>query len=228
MTNKITILFTVLLLFICGRAWTESPEIAVTSNQTVNFGTYQANLKKQAVFTLKNRGHAELIIKRIRKTCGCSATVLGKKQLKPGEHTTLTVYIKKNSLEGPYSKVIYVESNSPQQRFLKLTLTGKAVPLLKVFPKKNLYMGTLKVDNSYNYSFKLATTRKDIKLKVKVLKNNFPINSELQKNAEGFILKLKVSPKLKNNFMHAIIELNIISPSGWDPVKIKLRGKSIR
>jgi hypothetical protein len=179
-------------------------------------------------FKLSNQGDIELKIKRIRKTCGCSATKLGKKTLKPGESTTLDAEIKANSISGPFSKAIYVESNDPKQRFLRLTLSGKAMPLLKIFPKKYIYMGTLKAGKSYKYSFKLEPTEKNVELKLQVKRANFPLKAELVRKDQHFEVKIETFLQKASPFLDAELEVKVIAPKGWPDVKLKLRGKAVQ
>lgn len=204
-----------------------SPIITLDGKKTADFGIFPANKKQSTTFIIKNTGDKDLKITKIRKTCGCSATKLSKKIIPPGQSATLIADIKENSIAGPFSKNIYVESNAKNFRFLRLTLSGKAVPLLQVFPKKFLYMGVLTPGKSSSYSFKLKATQADVKLKLMPSKANFPIQTSLKKlNAKEFLLKIIAVPKKFNQFLNAKIVVNVNSPEGWHPIEIKLMGKT--
>lgn len=204
-----------------------SPIIALDGKKIANFGTFPANKKQSATFVIKNTGDEDLKIRKIRKTCGCSATQLSKKIIPPGQSAILIADIKENSIAGPFSKNIYVESNAKNFRFLRLTLSGKAVPLLKVFPKKFLYLGVLTPGKSSSYSFKLKATQADVKLKLMPSKANFPIQTSLKKlNDKEFLLKVTASPEKINQFLNAKITVNVSLPKGWPPIEIKLMGKT--
>ncbi len=204
-----------------------SPMIAVKNNMIVDFGTFPANKKQSAAFEITNTGNKDLKITKIRKTCGCSATKLSKKVIPPGQSAILIADIKENSITGPFSKNIYVESNAKNFRFLRLTLSGKAVPLLQVFPKKFLYLGVLTPGKSNFYSFKFKATQADVKLKLMPSTANFSIQSSLKKiNAQEFSLTVIATPKKINQLLNTKIIVDINSPDGWPPIEIKLMGKT--
>ena len=222
---KYLVLYVVLFIFVNCAA---SPVIVLDGKKIADFGTFPANKKQSATFIIKNTGDKDLKIIKIRKTCGCSATKLSKKVILPGQSATLIADIKENSIAGPFSKNIYVESNAKNSRFLRLTLSGKAVPLLQVFPKKYLYMGTLTPGKPSSYSFKLKASQADVKLKLMPSKNNFPVQTSLKKlNDKEFLLKVIATSDKPDQILNARVIVNIISPEGWPPIEIKLMGKSI-
>ena len=205
-----------------------SPMIAVKNNKIADFGIFPANKKQSATFEINNTGDKPLKIAKIRKTCGCSATKLSTKVIQPGQSATLIAEIKENSITGPFSKNIYIESNAANFRFLRLTLSGKAVPLVKVFPKKFLYLGVLTPGESSSYSFKFKVTQPAVKLKLMPVKTNFPIQTSLKTiNSKEFLLTLTVIPKKLNQSLNGDILVNIISPKNWPPIEIKLMGRTV-
>lgn len=205
-----------------------SPIITLDGKKIADFGTFPANKKQSSIFIIKNTGDEDLKITKIRKTCGCSATKLSKDIIPPGQSATLIADIKENSIAGPFSKNIYVESNAKNSRFLRLTLSGKAVPLLQIFPKKYLYMGTLTSGKSNSYSFKLQSSQADVKLKLMPSNANFSVQTSLKKlNDKEFLLNVTATPDKPDQFLNAKIIINILSPEGWSPIEIKLIGKTI-
>lgn len=206
-----------------------SPMIALNGKKIADFGTFPANKKQSATFIIKNTGDKDLKITKIRKTCGCSATKLSRKIIPSGQSATLIADIKENSIAGPFSKNIYVESNAKNSRFLRLTLSGKAVPLLQVFPPKYLYMGTLTPGKSSSYSFKFKSSQTDVKLKLMPPKTNCPVQTSLKKlNDKEFSLTLIATPDKTNQFLSAKVIVNVVSPEGWQPIEIKLMGKTAK
>jgi uncharacterized protein DUF1573 len=222
---KCIILFLTLIVTVFNCA--ASPMIKLDGKKITDFGTFPANKKQSTTFVIKNTGDQDLKITKIRKTCGCSATKLSKEIIQPGQSATLIADIKENSIAGPFSKNIYVESNAKNFRFLRLTLSGKAVPLLQVFPKKFLYMGVLTSEKSSSYSFKFKATQADVKLRLMPSKANFPIQTSLKKlNDKEFSLTVTATPDKPNQFLNAKIFVNVSFPKGWSPIKIKLMGKT--
>lgn len=209
-----------------------APVIAVNGKATVDFNSYPANENRDTTFELTNRGDKPLRIGKIRNTCGCTENKLQKESLEPGAVSLLKATIKANSLSGPYSKVIYVESDDPQQRFLPLTLVGNAVPLIKVLPADNLYFGTLTIGKTYRYSFDLETTQNNVQAEIHSVNATFQMQAELNRKAEtekGFVLSLTVTPDAsagsQGNMISAVIKIKIVEPTGWLPIIISLRGR---
>ncbi len=213
-----------------------APAITVNGKTTVDFGSYPANESKVAKFQLTNQGDVPLHIGNIRKTCGCSEARIDKKLLSPGATTVFEATIKAESISGPYVKAIYVESDDPRQRFLRLTLAGNAVPLIKVLPRDNLYLGSLATGKNYHYSFNLDVTRNNVKTEIHSVKANFPIKTALQRKPEpekGYLLFVTVSPdasaseKEPSLDLNAEIKIKITEPAGWAPIKITLQGRRV-
>ena len=111
-----------------------NPKVTVEGSPSVDFGRYPAKNSKEAVFKIANRGGTPLKIVRIRKTCSCIEASCEKKQLEPEESAELRAVIAANSIRGPYSKTIYVETNDPEKRFLCLTVSGEAATVENAAP----------------------------------------------------------------------------------------------
>ena len=204
-----------------------APAMAIKDSNTIDFGTFPANKKQSATFIIKNIGDEPLKIIRVRKTCGCSANKLSRKIIPPGQSATLISDIIENSIRGSFRKSVYIESNASNFRFFQLTLSGNAVPLVQVLPKRFLHLGVLTPEKSKVYSFKLKATQEDVKLKLMPIKTNFPVIVSLkQVSDKEFLLKTKVTPKKSNHSLKAKIIVNIVSPRGWGAIEIQLMGET--
>lgn len=224
--------FAIPILILARSFAVATPVIAVNGNATVDFGSYPANERRVAVFELINRGNAPLRIGNIRKTCGCAETRLEKSLLLPGTATLLETEIKAASISGSYSKAIYVESNDPNQRFLRLTLAGNAVPLVKVMPRENLYFGSVAAGKASVYVFELATSRHGVIAAVDSVKADFPLQAVLRRKPDpetGYTLSVTVVPEVsacpQKTMLDAEITIIIAEPAGWPPIKITLQGR---
>jgi hypothetical protein len=227
MKRVISIFTGMLLIFFYSIALAGAPRITTTGKYIIDLGSFPANTTQQTVFEIVNSGDSELIIKNVRKTCGCSKTELSSNRIASGGKATLTVYINANSISGPFSKDVYVENNDPKQRFLRLTVSGKAVPLLKIQPKQYLYMGTLTPGNKYEYKFQLEASRDNVKLELAEHQTNFPVKAELKAvKPKVFVLTVSAEPDKPASRLSAEFEIKIKAPDGWDPLKIKLQGSS--
>ena len=101
----------VILMLLGAAAWA-GPTIAVDSD-TYEFGSVVEGYSVTHTFTLQNVGDEELVISRIRVSCGCTATQLATDHLAPGESVEFTVTVNTTGFSGLISKSIYVYSNDP-------------------------------------------------------------------------------------------------------------------
>lgn len=77
------------------------------------------------VFVFRNIGDSPLTIKKVRTTCGCTAALVSKKKLDPGERGEIKVTFNTKGYEGNVAKYIYVESNDPNQPQIQLMVSAE-------------------------------------------------------------------------------------------------------
>ncbi|NLR90261.1 MULTISPECIES: DUF1573 domain-containing protein [Flammeovirga] len=77
------------------------------------FGEMKALDKKSTAFKITNKGGNELIIRKVKASCGCTATKPQKTQLAPGESTTLDVTFTAGNYNRKVTKSITVITNDP-------------------------------------------------------------------------------------------------------------------
>ena len=89
-----------------------TPRISVSENNH-NFGT----VKEGSVLTLnldiKSIGDAELIISDVQTSCGCTAALLSKDKLKPGEKGNVRIELDTARMKGKKTRTIAIRSNDP-------------------------------------------------------------------------------------------------------------------
>lgn len=217
------ILKTALLLYGIS-AWA-APEIT-SDVKRIDFGTYPANIEKHHVFKLTNTGDDTLKILNIRQTCGCSKAELAIDELEPGKSTDLSLYIKAESVAGPYSKNVFVQTNDPKTRYLMLSLNGNSVPLVTVKPKDKIYAGTLKPSSEWKQEFILELTQNQVEFGTAQLEGH-PAEITLEKLSElqyKLTLSLTASSDTPERF-HLKLKLPIQSPANWKPIEITIMGR---
>jgi|Deesub1362A_J573_1020465.scaffolds.fasta_scaffold00453_23 hypothetical protein len=101
---------------------------------THDFGEVKEGEVVTHIFTFKNIGNEPLVIKRVRTTCGCTAALLSKKTLKPGEQGELQVKFNTRGYEGRISRYIYLETNDARQPKKQLTVRAD----IKVPPRPRI------------------------------------------------------------------------------------------
>lgn len=96
--------------------------------QTVyDFGTIGQNKKIEFEFEFTNNGKSDLLLHKIKATCGCTTVNPSKNIIKPGESSSLKAIFNSGTFSGKQSKYITVISNDPKQPEVRLRLTGNVV-----------------------------------------------------------------------------------------------------
>ncbi|MEE4198747.1 MAG: DUF1573 domain-containing protein [Bacteroidales bacterium] len=93
-----------------------------------NFGkipSAQKHIEKNFVF--KNTGKSDLVIHKIRTTCGCTTANPEKTVLQPGESSSFKAIFTPGSRKGMQRKSIYVISNDPANPEVRLMIRGEII-----------------------------------------------------------------------------------------------------
>ena len=102
---------------------TSPPDIDF-SEELWDFGTIKHGDVVTHVFEVKNLGGAELVISKVRPSCGCTAALLSSGEVPPGGTSQIEVTFKSSGFKGKISKYIYVESNDPDEPRTRLSITA--------------------------------------------------------------------------------------------------------
>ena len=89
-----------------------------------DFGTVKSGDPVNYDFVLKNTGKTDLIIRKIKASCGCTTATPSKSVLKPGESTGRSTSFRTAGYSGRQGKTITVITNDPRNSTLILRLTG--------------------------------------------------------------------------------------------------------
>jgi len=93
-----------------------------------SFGKINQGDKVTRVFKVENVGNADLVIQRVKSTCGCIVTSISSETIKPGEMAEIEVVFYSKLYHGTVTQSIYVESNDPQMPCKILTIFGEIRP----------------------------------------------------------------------------------------------------
>jgi len=99
------------------------------SEEEWDFGKIKEDERPVHIFTIKNIGREELIITRVRSSCGCAATMLSSDNLQPGKSAELKVTFNPTGYNGLVKKDIYIESNDPQLPMAKIKIIIEVEPI---------------------------------------------------------------------------------------------------
>ena len=104
------------------------PTISI-SEEEWDFGKIKEDERPVHIFTIKNIGKEELVISRVRSSCGCAATMLSSDNIQPGKSSELKVTFNPTGYNGLVKKDIYIESNDPQLPTTKVTIITEVEPI---------------------------------------------------------------------------------------------------
>lgn len=93
-------------------------------NTEFDFGTLKSGERIDHNFVFKNTGNSDLVIRRIRAACGCTATNPEKMVLKPGENSHITVTFNSRGQRGNQNRAITVITNDPKESSVVLRVRG--------------------------------------------------------------------------------------------------------
>lgn len=193
----------------------------------VDIGTFAANQTIQHKIPVENISDKILYLQKIRTSCTCADVKYLKAQLLPGESTALNITLKANSLSGPFTHTIYVETDNPKQRFMRFLLNGIAVPLLKISPERQLYIGTLQAGKKYEYKYELVPTNPKEKISLELIQPNLPdgTNIKLEKKTDKFLLTASITPQKDQKSISLNFTVKIKEPKDWADIKFTLNGR---
>jgi len=98
------------------------PAILLISEMEWDYGTVKLNNKPTHIFTITNGGDEELIIERVRVSCGCIKTSISTKNIKPGKSAELKATFDTTGYEGKVNKDVYIKSNDPLEPEKRISL----------------------------------------------------------------------------------------------------------
>jgi hypothetical protein len=117
-------------------AWSSAvvPAQAPQSNVSVqdpnvwDFGTAKTGAVLEHTFLLANDSALDLKIKDTTTSCGCTVSEIKKKQLKPGESTTISIKLDTKGYSGPVKQFVYVNTDSIEKPIMRFSVKANVVP----------------------------------------------------------------------------------------------------
>jgi len=100
-----------------------SPRISCKES-VYDFGRVEEGTFVLHTFLVKNSGDETLKILKVWTSCGCTAANTGKRELLPGDSTTIKVRFNTKGYRAKTTKAIFIKSNDPENSIFVLKLTG--------------------------------------------------------------------------------------------------------
>ncbi|MHC1707103.1 MAG: DUF1573 domain-containing protein [Bacteroidales bacterium] len=95
--------------------------------ESIDFGRIKTGSKFDYTYKFTNIGKSDLIIRKTKATCGCTATQPEKSILKPGESSQILVKFDSSGLKGEQHKTVFVYCNDPRYSTVALHFKGEVI-----------------------------------------------------------------------------------------------------
>ncbi len=92
-----------------------------------NFGTINEGEKREFDFVLTNSGKSDLIIRKVKASCGCTAVTPAETVIKPGKSTNIKTIFDSTGKPGKQNRTITVITNDPDNSTITLRVTGEVI-----------------------------------------------------------------------------------------------------
>lgn len=93
-------------------------------NTTFEFGTIKQGEVANHEFKFKNEGKSDLVIRKTKASCGCTAVNPPNTVIKPGESSSIKVSFNSAGKSGQQNKTITVTTNDPKNYSMLLSIKG--------------------------------------------------------------------------------------------------------
>jgi hypothetical protein len=191
----------------------EQAAAEITFDHTVHdFGDILNKSQNTCEFNFKNTGNSELVIGKIKRTCGCTVFELPKKNYAPGESGKIKVQYTASSVPGTSAKHLYVPSNARNNPRVELavkaniTLKVKAVPSALSFSldKENAGCPPINLSSTDGKPFNITN----------FYSTNETVTAEFDPNvaANKFVLHPKVDTEKLGKRLNGHISINLTHP----------------
>ncbi len=198
-------------------------ELLGIKNNTYDWGTVSPKESPlTADIKIKNTGDAELIIAKVKPSCGCTTAPLEKDRLMPGEETMMNVSLKVATSTGQVQKSITITSNDAGSPTTVLYIKANVDRPISVTPRYLYFndmeagteaVATVKIRNSSNQDVTLSDIKADNGVKLDIG------SKVVVKAGETIEVAAKVVPA-KDGYFSASVSMKTSHPE-YETLEIK-------
>jgi hypothetical protein len=123
------------------------PKLRIVEGSKFDLGEVFQGEKIEHKLTLKNVGDKPLVIEKVQASCGCTATLLADKTVKPRKTTSLSITFDSKTFSGTVHKSVSVFSNDPDTASREITFTANVIRVLESNPPY-IYFPPSKLDTT--------------------------------------------------------------------------------
>jgi len=178
--GKSAIVFVGLLSFLflgCQASGAGRPKIKFKETAW-NFGKVKQGEVLSHEFVFTNEGDATLVIQKVSTSCGCTAALVSADKIQPGKEGRVEIKFDTRGYGGPVSKLIYVDSNDPDEAHRQLEVAAE----IEIPPSPKIDL------DPYNYDAGLAVEGEEIKANLRVInKGELELKVEFNHRSATFL-----------------------------------------
>ena len=128
--NRLTVSATIVENFTSMTAedLANAAKIEFEGEKTFDFGKMAQSSKMEHDFIFKNVGKGNLIIRKIKASCGCTAVSPKDKVIEPGKSSSIKTIFSSGTRRGRQNKSITVITNDPKNSRIILRIAGEVTP----------------------------------------------------------------------------------------------------
>lgn len=193
-----------------GKTGSSSPHIVFESD-IYDFGIAGQEREISHDFVFKNVGYSHLEIKGLRTSCGCVAALSSGETIQPGEAGMIHAAFKTQKYEGKQKKLIYVESNDPENPKIELVMQGSIKSDIAIEPQA-LQFGNVPKGKTVSKKVKVFDLGKEELQLKRIQFNENHLNIKVDKfeeqNNRGFEIEVMLRPDIPVGLLNEVITLH--------------------
>ncbi|MFC1732676.1 DUF1573 domain-containing protein [candidate division KSB1 bacterium] len=105
----------------------DNAPIIIVEKDRYHFGQTKQGEKLEFIFVVKNEGNNDLLIRKLKPSCGCTAVNPEKMVIKKGESSNIKVIFNTIGQKGAQHKTITIITNDPKNPSVKLHIQGSVI-----------------------------------------------------------------------------------------------------
>jgi hypothetical protein len=111
------------------------PKTTIVGGSRIDFGTLHSSMKVKRLVTVRNDGTDTLRVSEVSTSCGCTAALLSRPLIAPGDSGTLSVSFDPRNFTGRVEKAVSMMTNDPADPKPHIIINALVSKLLDVTPE---------------------------------------------------------------------------------------------
>lgn len=194
------------------------PKVTVESGDTYDWGKVKpAQSPLKTTLKVKNTGDQQLKISDVKVGCGCTTTGIAKKELAPGETTTLDISLNLGANTGGLTKTVTIMSNDLVSPTKLILLKAEVVRAIQFVPSQYFAFNDMKIGRESTAKVTIKnTTAKDVTLSDIEATNGLKLTSikgkktVLKANSQmDLVVKIKATAK---GYYNGLVKMKTTNP----------------